>query len=169
MQMKTILIALLLCFTVRQSFPQIIKGELIPVITHSHKMDSLLKDVAITGDKYAPGDSCFTISVDRVIGDSLKVSLFLTLGNQQGVNIAMNTALLRKDHLGFFEFNGYKVFVTSAERFNGLFGETKNLMRFNFIDFSKKIVVHHPLRYPIWGIYMYKGDKIMADLDAVQH
>jgi hypothetical protein len=116
------------------------KGELIPLINHSYKIDSLLNSLVEEGGSLS-NDSCFSISVEK--NNDISFLNILSV-DKVDVNNILNSARLKNEHIGFFNLKKYKVFVMSSKEFEGLFSQTSFFRRIDFIDFSRKSNIQTP-------------------------
>jgi hypothetical protein len=140
------------------------KGELLPVIKPSFKIDSILMDYS---KKCFPAtkDSCFVISLGKIDG---YLSLNITMDYKAHIEERLAKAHIRKEFLGYFIFNGNKFFLQSSENTGKLFSKTGNLERIDFIDFSHtptdgKIPSNIINYVCLMGSYKYQNGHFITD------
>jgi hypothetical protein len=73
---------------------------------------------------------------------------------------------LQGEHIGFFKFESYNVFVFSPQKFSGLFSETSIFSRFDFLNFTQTPILE-PLKstndIPLFGFYKYKNGEFTVN------
>jgi len=112
------------------------KGELVPLVKHSYKIDSLLLSFVNNNDNsFAVKYPCFSVNIEK---DNKIVALHIQSVSKARMNEILGGARLKNYYIGCFDLNNYKVFVYSTKKFEGLFLETNQKRRINFIDFSPK-------------------------------
>jgi len=139
---------------------QMNKGELISQINHDHKIDSLLLDFTKQCNKCVFKDSCIIITLAH--RDSI-LDLSIFMENKENVQQWLSSLHAKGEHIGFFNLDNYKVFLSSPERFSGLFSETPIFKRFNFLDFSQKPILKRLITQDdisqYFGFYTYQNGK----------
>jgi len=109
-------------------------GEILPLVNHSYKIDSLLKDVLPKMATKLSKDSCVSIGIEN----SSYNTLFIILESKAAVNGLMNINYFNNYHLGYYEFRGFKIFVYSSKSFDTFFSQTGRVKKIDYLDFSRK-------------------------------
>src|ERR1700744_3584772 len=88
-------------------FAQKKRGQLIPVINHSYKIDSVIRDLIDSGNGWVSKDKCLVVNFDKT--DSVQFFSFDSFEKKE-INSMVTTVHLKKEHIGFFALGSYKVF-----------------------------------------------------------
>ena len=94
-------------------------GELIPIILHSYKIDSLLSKIISTNGWVVSKDSIFIIRIENAVDKSLFLSIHSYDKNE--ANKILVSAHFEGWHIGYFTLKKLHIFTTSATKFVTLF------------------------------------------------